>query len=121
MAWFDELKNALPGYYSKNDTIVGYLRGNSTAAEWRSMERQGYQQMIILGSTPPTQAQWVAAGVAGRGTQSTIQISQLTGFIILYGGFMLRPWGKIFELDNDALTIGFPSSLQSWQRNYTAP
>lgn len=120
MAWFDDLKATLPAFYPGGaaDTIVGYLRGNSTASEWRSMELSGYQQMLILGSIPPTQKDWDAAGVAQRGTPSTIRIDQLDGFIILYGGFIYRPWGKIFQIDDDALTIGFPAALQSWKRNY---
>jgi hypothetical protein len=120
MAWFDELKAALPAFYpgGPSDTIVGYLKGNSSPTEWRSMEAQGYQQMLILGTTPPTLKDWEAAGVAQRGAQATIQISQLAGFIILYGGFVYRPWGKIFQIDDDALNIGFPSAIQSWKRNY---
>ena len=120
MAWFDDLKTAMPAFYpgGVTDSIVGYLRGNSTPAQWRSMEASGYQQMIILGSMPPTQQDWVAAGVGQRGMQSAIQIGQLTGFIVLFGGFPQRPWGKIFVVDKDALTIGFPASIRQWKQHY---
>lgn len=123
MAWFDDLKTALPAYYpgGANDTIVGYLRGNASPAQWRAMAVTGRHQMLILGSAPPTNGDWVAAGVAQRAAQATIQINQLTGFIVLYGGFMYRPWGQIFEMDNDALTIGFPGSIRSWLANYMPP
>ncbi len=122
MAWFDDLKTTLPAYYPGGaaETIVGYVRGNASPSQWRSMLRQGYQQMLILGSVPPTQKHWVAAGVAGRGTETTIRISDLAGFIVLYGGFMYRPWGKIFELNGQTQTA-FPGSLQSWTRNYMKP
>ena len=57
--------------------------------------------MIILGSVPPTNEQWVAAGVANRGDVQTIRADDLRTFIITYGGMVLRPWGKISILSAD--------------------
>jgi len=60
------------------------------------------EQMIILGSVPPTDDQWAAAGVANRGLVQTIRVDDLRTFIITYGGFMVsRPWGKISTLSTD--------------------
>ncbi len=124
MNWFDQLKQALPGYYrpSGPPDVVGYLRGSVSPDVWRQMEKnQNRHQMIVLGNTQPTQKEWDAAGVGQRGATQAVRLSSLTGFIVLYGGFMLRPWGAIHTASPDALTIGFPGSLQSWKRNYKAP
>jgi hypothetical protein len=120
MAWFDDLKNTIPAFYQSpaTDTIVGYLRGSATPAEWITQEQFDKPQMMILGSIPPTEKDWLAAGVAQRGTTTTIQITMLAGFIVLYGGFVYRPWGKIYQQDDDALNIGFPAALQTWKRQY---
>ncbi len=121
MNWFNQLRQVLSNYYppDRPADIVGYLQGSASPAVWRSMDQgdRPRQQMIVLGSVEPTQEEWVAAGVAQRGEIQTIRLSSLNGFIILYGGFMLRPWGKIFTASNDALTIGFRASLDSWRRN----
>jgi hypothetical protein len=82
---------------------------------------QPRHQMIILGSVEPTRDDWVAAGVGMRGEQQTIRFDGLNGFIVLYGGFMYRPWGQIHLATPDAVTIGFPSSLNDWKRNYRPP
>ncbi len=120
MEWFPQLKAALPNYYlaSRPANIVGYLKGSDDPNIWRSMERdQNRNQMIVLGNTEPSDEDWVAAGVRDRGPSKVITIDKLAGFIILYGGFMRRPWGKIFITDSDAETIGFPAALNSWRRN----
>jgi hypothetical protein len=76
--------------------------------------------MIILGSKPPTAQDWAAAGVAQRGADQAITIRDLAGFIVLYGGFNRRPWGKIFILDDEALAH-FPAQIASWKGNYRPP
>lgn len=118
MAWFDDLKTTLPTYYpgGPTDTVVGYLRGSADPAVWQTMEMTRTAQAIMLGSVLPTKRDWDAAGVAQRGDQQTITITMLAGFIVLYDGFMYRPWGKIFVKDDDA-TRTFPHSLESWRRN----
>lgn len=124
MDWFLQLKQALPAYYrtDRPSDIVGYLRGSVDPTVWRQMAAtQNRHQMLILGNTEPTQDEWVAAGVAARGVSQAVRRSFLDGFIVLYGGFMLRPWGQIHAADNDAETIGFPASLASWKRNAPAP
>jgi hypothetical protein len=126
MSWFDQIKAVLPGYYpaSQPGDVVGYLRGSPSHAVWRLMQQgdRPRHQMIILGSVEPTRDEWIAAGVAQRlGEVQTIRIDMLNGFIILYGGFMYRPWGSIHFADADALTNGFPSSLNDWKRNYRPP
>jgi hypothetical protein len=73
--------------------------------------------MLILGNRPPTNDDWIAAGVAQRDEVQTIRRPMLNGLIVLYGGFIRRPWGGIHEADQDALTLGFPASLRSWQQN----
>lgn len=124
MDWFLQLKAALPAYYraDRPSDVVGYLRGSVDPTVWRQMAAtQNRHQMLILGNTEPTQDEWVAAGVAGRGTSHAVRRGILDGFIVLYGGFMLRPWGQIHAADTDAETIGFPASLVSWKRNAPAP
>jgi len=120
MNWFDQLRQALAAYYpaGSDATIVGYLQGSVDPAVWRSMETaQNRNQMLILGSLPPTTAEWQAAGVAQRGQVQTVTTTLMAGFIVLYGGFILRPWGKIFIMDDDARDIGFPAALRSFRAN----
>lgn len=120
MTWFNQLRQVLAAYYpaGSDATIVGYLQGSADPAVWRSMETaQSRNQMIILGSVPPSMAEWQAAGVAQRGQVQTVTTTLMAGFIVLYGGFVLRPWGKIFIMDSDARDIGFPAGLESFRRN----
>ncbi len=125
MTWFPQLRQVLPGYYNPAQPadIVGYLRGNGSAVQWRQMANAvpPHHQMLILGNFEPSAEEWTAAGVAQRGTQFTITINMLTSFIVLYGGFMLRPWGQIHIATQDALNLGFPGSLRSWRANYAPP
>src|ERR1700678_1041905 len=114
MNWFDQIKAVLPSYYPANmpADIVGYLRGSGSQAIWRLMQQgaRPRHQMIILGSVEPTQEEWIAAGVEQRlGELQTIRLAALNGFIVLYGGFMFRPWGSIHLATAEALAIGFPS------------
>jgi len=125
MHWFDQLRQALAAYYPAGQPadIVGYLQGSANPMVWRSMalgDRPRYQ-MIILGSVAPSHEEWVAAGVAQRGEIQAIRLGTLNGFIVLYGGFMLRPWGSIHTMSQDAQTIYFPGALDSWRRNYRPP
>ncbi len=125
MSWFDQVKQVLPGYYpaDRPADIVGYLRGSPNAMVWRQMEAgpQPRNQMLILGNTEPTREEWIAAGVEQRGEPQPIQFTMLIGFIVLYAGFMIRPWGRIHTASQDALTLGFPASLNDWRRNYRPP
>jgi hypothetical protein len=125
VTWFDQVKQALPGYYraDRPADIVGYLRGSSNSMIWRQMEQgpRPRNQMLILGNTDPTREEWIAAGVEQRGESQVVRFLALNGFIVLYAGFMLRPWGRIHTTTHDALTIGFPGSLNDWRRNYRPP
>lgn len=122
MAWLNQMKACLSDYYSSSQpsNIVGYLKGSSSPSVWKSMAMgsRPKNQMVVLGNIPPSKNEWEAAGVDERGEPTAIT-EELLGndWIILYGGFMYRPWGKLFEIDDDALNIGFPSSLESWRRN----
>jgi len=122
MSWFDDLKQALPAYYppTSPSNIVGYLRGSVDPNVWRSMERAGRHQMLILGSAPPNIADWVAAGVSARGSDQIVTISNLNGFIVLYGGFVRRPWGQLHIMTADGLR-SFPTQIASLKRNYLPP
>ena len=100
MDWFQQLRTTLAAYYPPGTPtdIVGFLQGSASPAVWRNMIASSRQQMIILGSTPPNQDDWVAAGVAQRQEVRTVRLFDLNTFIIGYGGFIRRPWGKIFTL-----------------------
>lgn len=119
MAWFSELKLALPEYYTNAYPldVVGYLQGAGSPNIWKQMAATGRHQMLILGNAPPDNEDWTAAGVAQRGQVQTLRIGNLAGWIVLYGGFIRRPWGQLFEMSNDAKNLGFPGALQSWKAN----
>jgi hypothetical protein len=122
MSWFDQLKLALPAYYPPGGlpNVAGYLRGSKDPSIWRSMQATNRNQMIILGSKPPSLEDWSAAGVGQRGNTQTITFSDLSGFIVIYGGFIRRPWGKIYVMDAQLLQ-SFPTQIDSWKRNYMPP
>lgn len=117
--WFYELKKCLQEYYLPNEPpVVGWLCGSNSPAVWRQMDEAGSGQMVILGNKEPTLQEWQAAGVAHRlHEKKSITLPELTGFIILYGGFVYRPWGHIVPQSEDALKLGFPGSLKSWENN----
>jgi hypothetical protein len=120
MSWFEQVRRALPAYYPEvgDATIVGFLQGSASPAVWKQMaDIQGRHQMLILGNQEPNREDWMAAGVAQRGSVQAIHIHDLGGWIVLYGGFVRRPWGQLHEITPDALTLGFPGSLQSWKNN----
>lgn len=120
MDWFSQLRQALPAYYTKQHPldIVGYLQGSASHDTWRHMEQvRQRNQMIVLGNAPPSQREWEAAGVAQRGQVQTIRFSALAGWTVLYGGFVLRPWGKLFELTDEEQARLFPGAINSWVRN----
>jgi hypothetical protein len=116
---FFDLKQALPAYYPAGGLpdVVGYLGGSIDPSVWRSMEKSGRQQMLILGSKTPTLEDWVAAGVAARATDQVVRVGNLSVFIVLYRGFSRRPWGKIFIADAAGL-VQFPKDLLTRKRNY---
>jgi hypothetical protein len=126
MSRFDQIKAVLPSCYPANRPadIVGDLRGSGSQVIWRLMQQgdRPRHQMIILDSVEPTKEEWIAAGIEQRlGELQTIRLAALNGFIVLYGGFMFRPWGSIHLATADALAIGFPSSLNNWRQNYRPP
>ncbi len=119
--WFEQLRAVLHDYYPANQPqdIVGYLRGSKSPEVWRQMrdDRQRHQ-MLLLGSVPPTEADWAAAGVAARGTTATVFLRDLNGLIVLYAGFMVtRPWGQIYPLTPEALQHYQTGTLDSFRRN----
>jgi len=103
MDWFEQLRAALSAYYPPGSPpdVVGYLKGSANFRVWRSMVQGGHEQMVILGSVPPTDDEWAAAGVAQRRDVQTIRRDDLGTFIITYGGFVSRPWGKISTAATD--------------------
>jgi hypothetical protein len=120
MDWFEQLRQVLAEYYpaAADQDIVGYLQGSASPDVWLEMAFvRNKHQMLILGNLPPTAQDWSVAGVAQRGNVQEIRIGDLNGWIVLYGGFMGRPWGELHQADDDALNIGFPSSLRRWRRN----
>lgn len=119
--WFEQLRTVLREYYPANQPqdIVGYLRGSKSPEIWRQMrdDRQRHQ-MLLLGSIPPTEAEWAAAGVGGRGNTNVVNLRDLAGLIVLYGGFMVtRPWGQIYPLTQEALQYYQTGTLDSFRRN----
>jgi hypothetical protein len=118
MSWFDDLKAALPKYYDSAHpaNVVGYLRGSAEPSDWRRMDQTGSGQMIILGNVPPTQKEWDAAGVGQRGQTQTITFMKLAGFIVIYGGFIYRPWGHIVVSTGD-LVKRFSGQITNWKNN----
>jgi hypothetical protein len=124
MSWFDDLRRVLQPYYPPGEPadVVGYVRGaaKDQPATWRAMEAAGRAQMIVLGARPPALAEWQAAGVGGRSEQHVILIGRMAGFRVVYGGFSLRPWGKIVVEDDDARRH-WPGQLDAWRRNLRPP
>ena len=122
MNWFVQLKQCLPEYYpgSGRADVIGYLRGSGSAAVWKQMEARR-PQMIVLGNTEPNHEDWVAAGVPHRvGETQVVTIDQCGTFIILYAGFVRRPWGSIVTLTAESLKV-FPASIDSMDAQQAAP
>jgi hypothetical protein len=119
MSWFEQLRGVLVDYYPRNTPgdVVGYLRGSRDPDVWRQMSKKNREQMIILGSAPPSDGEWAAAGVAHRDDTEVIHFGDLWGFIISYGGFMVtRPWGKISVLEVD-LFRNYSVTLDQFRRS----
>jgi hypothetical protein len=119
MSWFDQIKLALPEYYRSDrpDDIVGYLRGSPDPSVWLGMEGSGRNQMLLLGNVEPDRQDWEAAGVAQRKDQThAITFKMLTGFVVLYAGFIRRPWGRIHVTSSEALK-NYQTQIGSWKRN----
>ena len=99
MDWFQQLRAALPAYWpSGAGRHRGLPAGQRNPLDWRRLIQDGREQMIVLGSVPPSNEDWVAAGVAQRGPFRPFATADLATFIITYGGFIRRPWGKISTL-----------------------
>ena len=45
-----------------------------------------------------------------------VSLPHLRGFIIVHDSFEERPWGVIVPQTEDALKLGFKSSLAEWQK-----
>lgn len=120
MSWFDDLKACLGPHYTSAfaPDIVGYLQGSPSPTVWQAMDQAGSGQMIVLDNRPPSAAEWQAAGVAQRNQVQEIRLAALAGFIVVYGGFMFRPWGHVVVADPQ---INFPAQLDSWRRNFMPP
>jgi hypothetical protein len=119
MDWFQQLRAALPAYWPIGTPadIVGYLQGSPSALDWRRMIQGGREQMIILGSVPPSNEDWLAAGVAQRRAIQTIRYADLNTFIITYGGFIRRPWGKISTLSMELVRDYGSVTIPQFKRN----
>jgi len=123
MIWFDKLSDVLSAYYlmSEADPVVGYLKGSGDPLDWiKLMFQKSREQMIILGSQPPTMADWQEAGVAAReGGVQTVRLSQLagSGLMIIYGGAMSRPWGKITQFSKATEDAYEKNTLENFRRN----
>jgi hypothetical protein len=119
MDWFQQLRAALPAYYPPGSPadVVGYLQGSGNPMDWRRLMQNGREQMIVLGSVPPTHEDWVAAGVAQRGSVQTIRTADLATFIITYGGFIRRPWGKISTLSMEVARNYATVTIPQFKRN----
>jgi hypothetical protein len=80
MNWFAQLRAVLQAYYlpGRPADVVGYLRGNGSPGQWRSMATANppHHQMLILGNTEPTNEEWSAAGVGQRGAQFAITVGR---------------------------------------------
>ena len=115
----DRLREVLSDFYPDDGQadVVGYLKGTADANIWRVMARQQPAQMIVLGSVPLTQEEWVAAGKPSRQDPiQTIHTKDLDGFVIIYGGFMVsRPWGKIELVDADAIKYYQSSTIDKFR------
>ena len=81
------------------------------------MIQGGREQMIILGSVPPNNEDWVAAGVAQRRAIQTIRYADLNTFIVTYGGFIRRPWGKISTLSMELVRDYGSVTIPQFKRN----
>ena len=125
MSWLARIRTALPEFYppDRPTDIVGYLRGSKSAHVWMSMDAtRGRHQMLLMGSLPPNKREWDAAGVSQRADETQeITENDLKGFMIVYGGFILRPWGEIHAFDAAAADRVLDTALQSWRRNYRPP
>src|SRR5260370_9002767 len=97
MDWFQQLRAALPAYYPPGSPpdVVGYLQGSANPMDWRRLMQSGREQMIVLGSVPPTHEDWVAAGVAQRGSIQTLPTTDLAPFIIPSRRLIPPPAGKL--------------------------
>lgn len=116
----DRLREVLCDYYPADGPadVVGYLKGSGDPNIWRVMARQQQPQLMVLGSLPPTQEDWVAAGKPStQDPIQTIHTKDLDGFIILYGGFVRRPWGRIELVDADATKYYQSSTIDNFRNN----
>jgi|HubBroStandDraft_1064217.scaffolds.fasta_scaffold09699_3 hypothetical protein len=120
----DKLREVLCDYYPADGAadVVGYLKGSGDPNVWRLMARQQQPQMVVLGSLPPTPEDWVAAGKpSAQDPVQTIHTKDLDGFIILYGGFVRRPWGRIELVDADATRYYQASTIDNFRNNRLKP
>ena len=102
MEWLEQLLAELSEFYpsSGQQDIIGYLKGGRGPKEWHRVIRdKGRPQMLILGSAPPSDADWLDAGVLERNLPViVVRRADLQSFVILYGGFKARPWGRLEQV-----------------------
>jgi len=117
--WLDQLRQVLRDFYPPDGPadVVGYLKGSGDPNVWSLMALRQKPQHLILGSLPPTRETWVAAGKPGQDPIQTIHTRDLDRLIVLYGGFIYRPWGRIELLDAEALKYYQSSTIDSFRRN----
>lgn len=121
--WLDQLRGVLSDYYPPDGPagVLGYLRGSGDPNVWHVMALQNKFQHMILGSLPPATEDWVAAGKPSSKdpiqTIRTADIDKDPRFIILFGGFVRRPWGRIELLDADALKYYQSTTIDRFRYN----
>ena len=118
--WLEQLLEVLRDFYPPDgpEGVIGYLKGTDDPNTWRLMAVQRKPQFLILGSTPPTQQEWVDAGKPYREPIRTVRREHLDGLIILYAGGSPRPWGRIETLDDDAIKYYQDSTINPIRRNF---
>jgi hypothetical protein len=119
----EQLRGVLSDYYPPDGPagVLGYLKGSGDPNVWYVMSSQNEAQHMILGNLPPTQEDWMAAGKPSNLDQIQTIYTDLFDkdprLVVLYGGFVRRPWGRIELLDADALKYYQSATIDSFRRN----
>jgi hypothetical protein len=118
-SWLDQLREVLRDFYPPDGPadVLGYLKGSGDPNVWRLKALQNKPQLLILGSIPPSTREWEAAGKPGSDQIQTILNTHMSGgFIVLYGGMIYRPWGRIEIVDDDALKHYQSATINTFRR-----